>query len=506
MSNEAPVEIGTRRELFVDEALLERRAGGAALRLHHPRPQEVVLVTDQPWEGNVCGQISVVEDGPLARMYYKAHDIDPTGSTRQGDTRDGFPSQDTHPIGIACAESRDGGRTWERPDLGIVEFRGSRENNLVWMQPRPGLDVVGRLRPFKDTNPDAAPEARYKALGKPRQAYRAKVLFALHSPDGVHFRLTRDDPVMRGCNFDNPQVAFWDPNIGKYRAYVRHHSEHGRDIFHATSDDFLHWTEPQVIEYPGAISTQLYTSNIVPYYRAPHLYVGFPTRYVQREYTPVIEALPDQENRRRRASRNERLGSALTDNLFMSSRDGTTWNRWDEAFLRPGPERPGTWSYGDTYVGWGMLETPAALPGAAPELSLFATENYWHGPGTRFRRYTLRLDGFVSLQAPRRGGEALTRPLTFRGRRLLLNMSTSVADGIRVEIQDPAGRPLPGFELDACWPVVGDAIERPVRWRNDPDLGALAGRPVRLRFAVSDADLYAFRFADAGAEGPPARG
>ena len=69
----------------------------------------------------------------------------------------------------------------------------------------------------------------------------------------------------------------------------------------------------------------------------------------------------------------------------------------NEAFLRPGIERPGSWQYGAQYIGWHVVETKSALPGAPNELSLYATESYWHGTGSALRRYTLRLDGFVSI-------------------------------------------------------------------------------------------------------------
>jgi hypothetical protein len=77
---------------------------------------------------------------------------------------------------------------------------------------------------------------------------------------------------------------------------------------------------------------------------------------------------------------------------------------------------------------------------------------------------------------------------------LALNFATSAAGSIRVEIQDLDGKPLPGFALADCPPHFGDTIERVVTWRGGSDVGALAGRPVRLRFALQDADLYAYQF------------
>lgn len=61
----------------------------------------------------------------------------------------------------------------------------------------------------------------------------------------------------------------------------------------------------------------------------------------------------------------------------------------------------------------------------------------------------------------------------------------------------PVGLPIGNRFADAMGlrkDVIGDAIERRVRWKNNPDLAAIAGKPVRLRFAMRECDLYSFRF------------
>ena len=110
------------------------------------------------------------------------------------------------------------------------------------------------------------------------------------------------------------------------------------------------------------------------------------------------------------------------------------------------------------------------------------------------RRYTTRIDGFVSLHAPLSGGACLTKPLIFSGRNLVLNFATSAAGSLRVEIQDHEGIPVPGFSLDDSDEFFGDAIDRTANWAGGNDLSALSGRPVRLRFALKDADLYSIQF------------
>jgi len=110
------------------------------------------------------------------------------------------------------------------------------------------------------------------------------------------------------------------------------------------------------------------------------------------------------------------------------------------------------------------------------------------------RRGSLRLDGFASLQAGYSGGEALTHPLSFEGRQLVVNYATSAAGSVRIEVQDAEGQPLPGYTLDDCPEMYGDQIAQPVCWDSSSDLGALAGQPVRLRLVLKDADVYSLKF------------
>jgi hypothetical protein len=126
-------------------------------------------------------------------------------------------------------------------------------------------------------------------------------------------------------------------------------------------------------------------------------------------------------------------------------------------------------------------------------MSLYKQAHYAQ-PSGQLVRHTLRTDGFVSVNAPFVGGGFVTKPFTFTGRELVLNFSTGAAGGLRVELQDAAGELLPGFALADAVEQVGDEIERVVTWKGGRDLSGLAGRPVRLRFAMQDADLYSLRF------------
>jgi hypothetical protein len=222
--------------------------------------------------------------------------------------------------------------------------------------------------------------------------------------------------------------------------------------------------------------------------------MGFPMRYTDRGWSESMMSLPGLDERLARSKASPRYGTAVTDGLFMTSRDGVLFHRWNEAFLRPGPRQQGSWVYGDNLIFWGMVETAAALGDAPNVLSIYAPENYWQGAAVNFRRLTLRIDGFVSLWASARGGELVTKPLLFDGGNLTLNASTSGAGSIQVEVQDTAGQPVPGYALADCPEAFGDELARVVRWRKGGDVRPLSGKPVRLRFVLKDADLYAFQF------------
>jgi hypothetical protein len=182
--------------------------------------------------------------------------------------------------------------------------------------------------------------------------------------------------------------------------------------------------------------------------------------------------------------------------LLIAGRDGRTFRRWDEAFLRPGPQAEGRWIYGDNYQSYGLFETKSDRAGLPAEISLHFNEGSWRDELHRLRRYVIRLDGFVSLRAPLAGGELTTKPVKFAGRRLSLNYATSAAGNLRVELQDAAGKPLPGFSLAEADELFGDTVDQTAQWKNSPDVSRLAGQEVRVRFVLHDGDLFSFQFTE----------
>ena len=489
------IDISTNRELFLDELLIDKLLGKAERRLHHPELREVAIVHSEPWEGNTSGYHSVFKDGEIFRMYYRGSQINLT--------KEKFI--DTHPFYICYAESNDGIH-WKKPNLGLYEFNGSKNNNIVLASGAVGgvqLNLGDNASMFKDDNPTASPDTRYKAIVF---SDNPKGLFAFKSSNGIHWLPMNKEPVITAGAFDSQNIAFYDSINKEYRAYWRYFkggtSESSltpggiRAVRTAVSKDFINWTQFEDVTYFDSLAIQLYTNQVKPYSRAPHISIGIPNRYIERGWSPSMRALPNLNHRELRSSHHLRYGTALTDAMVMSSRNGTEFSRWEESFLRPGIERDGTWNYGQQYVAWGIVETKSELKGAPNELSFYATENSWtsEAPTSDLRRYTLRLDGFVSVHAPTSGGEMITKPLKFKGNVLSLNFATSVAGEILVELQDNNGKPIEGFRLKDCYSIFGDTTERTVVWKNGSDVSKLAGKEVQLRFVLNDADLYSFQF------------
>jgi len=480
------ISLENRRELFIDGFMIDRLQGAARQVYHNPVDREIVMVFDKPWEGNSCGYFTVFRDDDLYRMYYRAHSF----------KIEGKKVKSPHQQYICYAESCDGTH-WTRPNLELVEFNGSKENNIV-------LEGVGshNLAVFKDNNPKCDPAARYKAVGRgPRRGKeviidgrRWRGLIPFQSADGIHWTQLQEYGMIEDGNMDSQNLAFWDEAQGEYRAYYRCFHNNIRDIKMATSPDFFNWSKGVFLQYNRKPHAQFYTNVIKPYYRAKQIYLGFPLMYDDRGWTAALEQLPDLKQRKIKSQALFRMGTAITDTTLMSSRDGIHFDLAPDTFLPPGPERAGNWMYGTNAVAWHLVETQSNLRGADSVLSLYVSENIRLDSPHKLRRYTLRLDGFASIHAPIAGGEVITPLVTFKGKLLLVNFATSSAGALRVEIQDQNGQPIPDFALDDCVELYGDTVERAVNWKNNPDLSALAGQPVRLRFSLQDADIYSFKF------------
>jgi hypothetical protein len=446
----APVEIGTDRQMFVDDFWMAESTG-VERRLHSPVRREAAISSEFPWDSGITAYNTIVFDGGRYRMWYRTDDQYSGNAMRH-----------------AYAESMDG-IVWEKPTVGLIEYNGSKENNLVFEGPS------DCFAPFVDDNPDAAHDERYKAVarGPDRQVLEAYV-----SADGLKWRKLREEPILTDPPFDSHNVAMWDSWRGEYVLYARGSAGSGgpfkggvRWVRRSTSKDFLNWSPLVDIDTGETPIEHFYTNSCVRYERAPGTYIMFPSRF-------VVERTPDPE---------WEYGDGVNDIVFMSSRDGLRFDRsFKEAFVRPALDSR-NWHERGIYMDVGILHT------SPTEMSIYGVENMRY-PSVNIRRYTLRTDGFVSVNAGFESGEFTTRPLIFEGGELELNYSTSAVGSVQVEIQDAEGHVLPGYGLGDCPEKFGDEIDGVISWKAGPSVGGLAGQGVQLRFVLKDADLYAFRF------------
>lgn len=472
-----PIRIGARREVLWDDHLLDRSRTSTERCLHAPRREEIVLRHDAPWEGDGCNAHSIVWDGGVYRMYYLAWKMLNASVTKHA----------TGAKVVCYAESRDG-LHWEKPSLGICAFEGSRDNNILLDQTN--CEQCDMPYVFLDENPDCPVSERYKIIRKEG----GRILTCYVSEDGIRFRkgwrLTD-----RGA-FDTQNIAMWVPEINAYLAYVRDFHERPsviktgctniRDIRWMTSPDFRNWSIPEPLDFQGGEDYALYVNAVQRYFRAPHQFVGFPSRYVEREaWTPNYDQLAGAELRRKICGVHPRYGLSTTDCVFMTSRDGKSWHRFDEAFLRPGIERINNWVYGDCFFVPAMIETPSPLPEAPNEISMYSFENHWRMIPAELRRYTLRMDGFASAHAGYAEKRLVTRPFIFEGQSLTVNFSTSARGFVYIRLRNG------DVSLSSC-ELFGDHLSREVPFDGDP--GTLSGREVIMEIAMRDADLFSFQF------------
>lgn len=472
-----PVEIGGRRELFVDRFLVDQLKG-VRLQLHAPRDEGVALAFDKPWEGLFSGYATIVtlDDGRL-RAYYRGKAVA---------NRDGSEEE------VTCvAESADG-RAWTKPELGLYEANGTRANNIVLM----GANTSPHnFCPFRDTRPGVPEGERFKAFGGTMEGGG---LVAWKSADGYRWEKMADEAVIAKemvpykYMFDSQNVPFWSEAEGKYVAYYRVFEEGIRRIVRSESDDFLKWSPPVLLGYRNpeieAPVEHLYTNQTSPYFRAPHLYVSVAARFM-----PGRQVLTDEQAKA--IDVNPGYFKDTSDAIFMTTRpvEGAdhlaVYDRtFLEGFIRGGIGAQ-NWVSRTNYPALNVVPTGPA------EMSVYVNQDYAQ-PTAHLRRYSLRVDGFSSLHSGYAGGHAITKPLVFAGRELSLNFSTSAAGGVKVGIEEPDGKPIPGFSVEDCQMQIGNEIDRRVTWKSGTDLGALAGRPVRLRISMKDADVFSFQFVE----------
>ena len=465
-------KIGDNRICFFDKSLVDFDKTTASLIWHKPNAKDYIFIFDKKWEEKVSYP-HIFKDGDIYKMYYMA-------TCRHG------IEVDLDKWMFTCMLTSKDGITWERPIIGLHEFEGSKENNIVYPYPM-------EFSVFKDTNPNAKPTERYKALN---HLPGIRELYYLYSEDGINFseRIKISDKE----NFDTLSTAFYDEEKGKYVAYVRglHYTDYivdgekktrrFRDVKYMTSDDFINWSDPVPLNFLDDYEEyEIYTNCIFTYFNAPQYKIAFPTRYYDnREWSPTFENLTGKADRLGRAITLPRAAIALTDTIFMCSTDDINWQRSPSAFLTPGIEQDKNWVYGDCFPARGsLMETTNELFGTK-EMSFFDVSKLKNA----LIRYTMRVDGFASYSSQESKKVLTTKPFIFKGENLRLNVATSARGGVYVFLKTEE-KTLESYE------VLGDSIDKLVSFKNGK-VKELEGKEVVMSIEFVDADVYSFKFGE----------
>jgi len=479
------LEIGGTKQTFLDDLLIfEASHIDKFMTRPTKHPKNPILVTDREWERGepvdhtlngveITGQ-SVLYDAEekLFKMWYLGW------SWKDG----------RRPW---CYATSKDGFVWEKPELGLYEFQGSKQNNIVadWSDPQ-YFNVIKDLR---DPNPDR----RYKAMGEvegpvPNHSGGAAVAF---SPDGLTWTQFSGNPVVKhGRNMgDAPTILGWDPKIEKYVFYPRPghglapeiygtgDHRHIRSYGYSTSDDFIHWTPTEMMLSPDELDRVDYQYMQFTAGIDGEFYVGFNAMYETHEQT--------------------------WDIFLMSSRDGFHWNWIDRQVPFLGRGEVGTYDAGymtpsgpifhngQVYVFYG------AFSGAHSEV----TSKLGHNVMT-IAVCTLPQDRWVGLMAGPYRGTIVTHPLVFQGTSLQVDLDASIPlqkpgarrrfdeCDVRVALEDQSGGTIEGFTIDRCKPILTSGIHK-VAWDN-ADVSRLAGKPIRVRFEMRNAALYSMQFVE----------
>ncbi len=460
-----------------------------------PVRREKVFTCDAPWEGNFCCFMHVMKVDDKVRMYYSGYEYG-----------EDFPSF------FCVAEGKDG-RSFERLKLHkyahkVYEAKPSSfQTNNIFFHKLP--EYHDNFSVFYDENPNCPADEKFKALG----LYEEKI-DGVRQPPRLHWSKSSNGIDFEDMGyidivgiFDTYNVVIWDKETEQYFLYTRHyHHPDGtechwkrtsmisdiREIRVSVSKDFRNWTQLGPIQFPeGTEDINLYTNQVQKYYRAKNVFLGMPVRYVDRAkdiHNFKHLTLGWDDTREKLLENGGRLGTALTDCVLMTSRDGFHFERSEEPFFENTLQNEHNWMYGDGYAHYGMIETPSDVMGEPNEISLYMRENCMV-KATDVVRYTIRLDGFYCFKAGKQGGTVLTKPFTFDGSGLQINFSTSIFGHLRIKVCDENGREIEGYDSNV---VFGNSVDRKVDF--EKPLSALNGKCVRLKIEMKEAKLYSFMF------------
>ena len=437
------IPVGRAKQLFIDDWNVESMAG--LTRTLHPvrkHPRNPLVVADRPWEGPqvlLYGAVHRKPDTGKFQMWYLAWNSY-HAKEQERPTEKSF---------ICYATSEDG-FVWEKPNLGLHEYRGSKQNNIVIAYGMSNTCIL-----YDPRDPD--PSRRFKGVVR-RNGTRRYL-----SADGIHWK---DDGILLDQCYDSTSVN-WDPVRRKWAASVKMLGDGKRVRGYAESDDFQNWSDTHFMatvdedDLPG---DQVYAMTTFYYETA---YLGLWRMYHAGDGN----------------------SSHKVDIQLALSRNARHWKRPLRTPFIPCSTAEGSWDYGNN--------APSTMPPIRMGDELWF---YYSGrscdhmgrpkaPGTgAIGLGTLRVDGFVSVDARDKPGTLLTRPLELEPGRLFVNAD---ADGgsIVAQIVDETGKPLPPFTFKNCQPVAADGVRQSLTWKGAT---ALPKFPVRLCFRLTNAKLYAF--------------
>jgi hypothetical protein len=458
-----PKRIGNRRQLFLDDWLVERtenlrREPGKPLK----HPGNPVLKPSLLWDAarvDLYGDAVWDSRAGLLRLFYNCQSWPRAvpGSAKPEKT-----------VQLCYAESPDQGLTWRKPLFDVVPFDGTQETSIVY-RPR-YAHLAGPFVLFDERDPD--PSRRYKlftsdygdtAAGTPASPPGIDVAF---SPDGVHWRRSPLNPVLPMLS-DTAHSVMWDERIGRYVAFVRMRPRgFGRAVGRTESVDFEHWSPPELVF--ATRQHQFYAMGVTAY---EGVYIGTPWIIYNDKKDP-------------------KLPPPIMEAELGFSPDGWNWTRPFPGTAFLGVGAPGSPDEKQIRMSSSLVVLDDRI------LCLYAMSRDVHVSDMRVEVgvATLRLDGFAAMAAGETAGTLETKPFLVQGTRLLVNAG---ADGgeLRIAVLDARGRPIPGFEASNCHAIREDGLRLNVEWDSNREFSRLRGKSVRLRFTLRRARLYSFHVA-----------
>jgi len=457
----AVVEVGHRKQLLVDDYVIAKTSNvkrelGRVTKLNGGKP---LLVRDRPWEQTCSFYGTALHDGQKFQMWYR------TGG-------------ESGPLGYA--ESTDG-RQWVKPNLGLVEFKGSKRNNLVDDK----LGLAYAFSCFIDPH-ETDPAHKYKCCWGHPQKIRACIG---HSPDGLRWTpYNKGNPVTHRAA-DTHNQLLWDEDAKVYRLFTRTDYQ-GRLRAEMEVRGNRVMTNPDVKKNPTdwKLGRNWYFNRKPKEYRRRQVYSMTDWIYQGVHFGLITLYEFPQDMSEGGLDLKKRHERDVLNFYIATSRDAENWDfQWVDA-VRPLVPRGPDGSFDND-----MIIPPANIITYRDRHWIYyGGSNERHGAPKReygIGGATLRLDGMISLTAKERPGTVTTKPFKLAGDKLQVNVR---GDEFLVEVLDQQGEPIPGFSANEATKYEHtDDLRLTPTWKKR--LATLTGRIIRLRFHLKNANLYSFQ-------------